>query len=107
MFDFNLLKDGIQVSNQTMCQIFKAMMEDRDTLSVKDWMGRYSGYIMDTAKVINGMRPKEDRIDEDGLLDFAVHIAKMVYTKEYDDAVKDSDIEEFLKESQGEHIARS
>ena len=108
MFNFNVFKNGVEISHQTMVQIFGAMMEDRDTLSVEDWMGRYSGYIMDTAKLINSMR--EDKLEEDDLLSFASHIAHMVYTKKYDDMVSDidaTDFNAFIKESQGKDIASS
>ena len=107
MLDLNALKDGIKVSNQTMVQIFGAMIEDRDTLSVENWMGRYSGYIVDTAIVINSMRPKEDRLDEDDILHFAAHIAQMVYSKDYDKAVAGTDYEEFFKQAGNENIASS
>tara|TARA_R110000824_G_scaffold95302_6_gene229280 strand:+ start:1922 stop:2245 length:324 start_codon:yes stop_codon:yes gene_type:complete len=107
MFDFSAIEDGIKVSNQTMIQIFGSMMEDRDRMDTKEWMGRYSGYIMDTAIVVNSMRSKENKVDEDSLVDFAVHIAQMVYTKKYDDAVKDSGIEDLFKAENAGDIARS
>ena len=109
MLDFNAFrKEGIHMSYQTMVQIFGAMMEDRETMKVEDWMARYSGYMLDTAKVIFSMRGED--FSEDDLYSFASHIAKSVYTKEYDEQLEDLDMSgfnEFIKASEGKDVAKS
>lgn len=110
MLDLKALKDnGINMSYTTMIQMFKAMMEDRDTMNVKEWMSRYSGYLLDTATAIMKANDIEDFTEED-CMKFASHIAQSVYSKEYDDMVDDIDMSEmtdFIKASEGKQIAKS
>ena len=110
MLDFKALKDnGIVMSYTTMVQMFKAMMEDRDTMTVKEWMSRYSGYLMDVATSI--MKTNGMDFSEEETMKFASHIAQSVYTKEYDEMVENdlkmSDMEDFIKASEGKQIAKS
>ena len=109
MFDFNKFENGCTVSAQTMCQIFGAMMHDRDTMDIPEWMGRYSGFIVDTARIVNSMKGN-DALNEDEILKFAAHIAHMVYTKKYDEEMNATDwddFNDFMKESQGKRVASS
>jgi hypothetical protein len=110
MLNFKSLKDnGIVMSYTTMVQMFKGMMKDRDTMTVKEWMSRYSGYLMDVATSI--MKTNGIDFDEKETMKFASVIAHSVYTKEYDkmvdDDIKMSDMEDFIKASEGKHIAKS
>ncbi len=110
MLNFKALKDnGIAMSYTTMVQLFKGMMKDRDTMSVKKWMSRYSGYLVDVATSI--MKTNGMDFDEEEAMKFASIIAHSVYTKEYDKMVENdvntSDIYDFMKASEGKEIAKS
>ena len=82
----DLIKNVI-VSEELLAQMFGNMMDDRDKFSPKEWLDRYSQFIMavvDAMFVIKG-----EEIDKKKKIHFCSKIASELYSKEYDKQVKE------------------
>ena len=80
------IKDII-VSEELLAQMFGNMMDDRDRFSPKEWLDRYSQFIMAVVDAMFAVKGEE--IDKDDRIHFCSKIASDLYSKDYDKQVEE------------------
>ena len=87
MCDYKAFKDGVLMTEDAMVGLFTAMMEDRDVLSAEKWLDRYSHFLLEVNRKVSQVSGKD--MTEDELYEFTAVISHQIYTKEYDERIKE------------------